>query len=212
MYFIVLLAFFCLYSGVTAYGPPSAAEQTALLNIKSLSINSDSIAYVYLRDAATNDTNVYVFRPKVDDFSQFRMLNSSNVYRNTPNVQLWINYQGVSSSVQWVKQGDPDLFAAFLSVVVQLKDGVVSALNFDTGCSECSDNDCVAGNNCGLSQSSESDCASPEKCDYLVYFSFIGQDGGGDYCTSASLRPVNFKLWSVQPVFKSASGVADVGI
>lgn len=118
-------------------------------------------------------------------------------------VYLAIQVSG-SNLTTWVPYITAQLVAPVFSVVVDVDDGEVHAVEWDNSCSDCS-GDCLERS--GEEVCAQSLCAnltSPD-CDPKVYVSWIGKDKNGLNLESAGHRISAFRKFSLYDAYDNAN-------
>jgi len=108
------------------------------------------------------------------------------------------------------------------SLVVEMTKGVVTALTWIDGCSECPSSCANTGQSltCPDSVCLTNDCTIPEgdchnanhpvtTCDLKIFLAWVGSDAHSRPCTSSGSLPYNFLQFGLTPAFRAAAGVTD---
>jgi len=198
--------------GADGYG---SENQTNLYNQDSFNAGDTSLLIFHVSSGNFTEGEPYindyaVAFPVVDDFTQFTINASGMALQNFSNVYVWADYHGVVSPIHYYRSsGTQDYFVGSFGLVFQLDSGKIQSVYWDDfGCGECSDNECVQGENCGIQNSDAGGCSSPSDCNILVYMTWLGTGSNGNDFTSSQFRPTRFSQWSFGPMYKAAAGVA----
>ncbi len=158
-----------------------------------------------------------VFYPSVDEFTLLevdrswttRGLNWWGDGDETRRIHIEIN--GTASELLQARQGP--ITIPYWTITAQTENGVLSDAapfvwdNQGEGCyGGCPESDCLDGF-CGVDVSICGDDVGDTDCDLKIYLGWYGTDADGNYLTSASKRLSNFRSWSLEGVFASATSI-----
>jgi len=146
-----------------------------------------------------------VFYTQVDDFAMLDLapFPIERTRFDQPNMWIQVETGGQVSPVkQRVQSGSPVYVVPFWTAIINVDSGIVTSITWDDGCYGCSGNECImetCGVDIGTCWSNGVDCS------LKVYVCWFGTDSTGYYLTSAGKRLSQFREYSIDYAFNSAT-------
>eukprot|EP00331_Platyophrya_macrostoma_P031008 CAMPEP_0176436656 /NCGR_PEP_ID=MMETSP0127-20121128/18110_1 /TAXON_ID=938130 /ORGANISM="Platyophrya macrostoma, Strain WH" /LENGTH=296 /DNA_ID=CAMNT_0017820041 /DNA_START=213 /DNA_END=1104 /DNA_ORIENTATION=- len=164
------------------------------------------------------------YKVTVDDYVALTIQGAQNTFLSSPysasNTAVVMQAgNGTSPGLYYVRKSGSSTNVnnvyTILSIVIQLDDGYVSDVIWDTACFAC-DSSCDASYNQTDGQM-RSNCYDPNcatlstngSCDPKIYVSWLGTDSRGLRLESAGLRISNFVQYSISDVWASAGKIVN---
>ena len=143
-----------------------------------------------------NNTQKMVFYPKVDEFTLLEADGSFAEFGNVLNEGLVVQVEVGGHSTDRKRYHTSTSTVAFYTVIIELDEGRVDDVYWDTSCTGCSDSLCIDGF-CSIENS---DCGE-FNCDIQVYIGWLGTDSDGRHMISSGQRYGAFTKYSSSELY-----------
>jgi len=208
---LLVLVFSCIAAGAMPSSTPAYPPQDSTINNSSaLSSYDTTVVNINLRNNYTEHAWAATFYPRMDEFSSLEIAYSAvDYFMFNPNLTIWFEFRGLESAIKTVYSGPLECFVTYFTIVITLHNGEQQSVDWDDGCSDCSQSTCVDGF-CGVKRS-DLPCDQID-CNIKIYLAWSGSDINQRNLTSVDSRPAVFQNFSATPLTNFGTGLWDDAI